>query len=138
METPTPNFRPTHRGGRLAFGLVVIVIGLLFLLHNIGIRFPFVFYRNWWALFIVCAAIWPLSDALRYYRLTSRIDGRVIHSLLSASVILLIAAFFLFDLSWRLWWPLFIMYGGLWIMIGNRRGYARHTCHSDRTESQES
>jgi len=107
---------------RLGTGLVVIAIGVIFLLRNLGIELPFMQFRNWWALFILAAALGPLSYAVHRFREAGRVDGLVLHSLLSALVIVLVASFFLLDLSWERWWPLFVIYGGLWMLVkGVRR-----------------
>ena len=37
----------------------------------------------------------------------------------------MVALFFLLDLSWELWWPLFVIYGGLWMLVKGGRRYAR-------------
>lgn len=111
-----------HHWGGIGMGLVVIAIGLVFLMHNFGIRLPFMEYRNWWALFILVAAVGPVSHALQRFRAQGRIDKGVLCSLLSASAIVLVAMMFLLDLSWDLWWPLFIIYGGLWMLVRGGNG----------------
>jgi hypothetical protein len=107
--------------GGLACGLAVILVGVVFLLRNLGIPLPFLGMHNWWALFIVVGAVPMLAQAADSYRKSGRVDQAVLHSLLSGLVVLLVAAFFLLDLEWDLWWPLFVIYGGLWVMLGSRK-----------------
>jgi len=100
-------------------GLIVIAIGVLFLLKNFGILLPFMQYHNWWALFILIGAVGPLSYALQRYRSQNKLDGVVLHSLVSAAAIVTVALFFLLELDWNRWWPLFIVFGGLWMLAND-------------------
>lgn len=122
MNTPEPKNRHGHHGG-LIMGLIVIAIGVLFLLRNFGIQLPFMQYHNWWALFILIGAVGPLSYALQRYRSQHKFDGVVMHSLVSAAAIVTVALFFLLELDWNRWWPLFIVFGGLWMLANDwKRG----------------
>ncbi|KGI77504.1 LiaF transmembrane domain-containing protein [Oleiagrimonas soli] len=103
-------------------GLIVIAIGVFFLLRNLGIEMPWMQIPNWWALFILVAAVGPLTQAITRYRHVGRFDGTVGRHLLSALTIATIGAMFLMDVRWHLWWPLFIIYGGLWIVLRDRDG----------------
>jgi hypothetical protein len=107
--------------GGLAGGLAAVLVGVVFLLRNLGIPLPFVGLHNWWALFILVAAVPLLVTAAESYRRDGRVSAAVLHSLLSAAAILLVAAFFLLDLDWSVWWPLWVIYGGLWAMLGGTR-----------------
>lgn len=107
--------------GGLATGLVVVVVGVLFLLDNLGVRLPFRGLHNWWALFILIPVVALLMEAGVRYRRVGRVDRAVLHLLLSAMAPLLVACFFLTDLDWAIWWPLFVIYGGLWAMLGSRK-----------------
>lgn len=115
--------KPEHMyWSRAAIGLVVIAVGVVFLLRNFGISLPFMQLHNWWALFILVGAVPSLGYALQRYRSVGKLDSRVLHSLLSAAVVIMVALFFLLALSWELWWPLFVIYGGLWMLVkGGRR-----------------
>ena len=121
MDNQERRLRHRYWGG-LGMGFVVIAVGVIFLLRNLGIDLPFLQFHNWWAVFILIGALGPLSYALQRWHELGRVDGLVLHSLLSALVILLVASFFLLDLSWERWWPLFVIYGGLWMLVkGVRR-----------------
>jgi hypothetical protein len=101
----------------LATGLVIIAIGVFFLLNNLGVELPFVRYHNWWALFILIAAIGPIGQAVQHYRTSGRLDSTVIRHLLSATTIIVVALLFLLDLRWDLWWPVFLIIGGCWVLL---------------------
>lgn len=106
---------------RVIPALLVIAFGLYFLLDNLGIQLPFVGFRNWWAWLILIAAIEPLSRAWRRYQAAGVIDGAVTHSLLSATAIIMVALMFILELSWGVWWPVFVIYGGLCMLTRSRR-----------------
>ncbi|MGH8274157.1 MAG: LiaF transmembrane domain-containing protein [Gammaproteobacteria bacterium] len=107
----------------LGVGLVIIVIGIAFLLYNFNVRLPFLWHHNWWALFILIGAIGPLAQAGRAWHTRGGFDANVLHSLTTAAIIVTIALFFLFSVSWNHWWPVFLIYGGLWTIA--RRAYRR-------------
>jgi len=104
--------------GGLAGGLAVVLVGLVFLLRNLGIRLPFAGLHNWWALFILVGAVPLLVQAVASYRKAGQVTPAVLHALLSAAAVLLVATIFLMDLNLGTWWPLFVIYGGLWTMVG--------------------
>ena len=103
-------------------GLAAVAVGVVFLLRNFGIPLPFMQLHNWWALFILVGAVPSLGYAIQRYRTTGKVDQSVLHCLLSAAAVVMVALFFLLYLSWELWWPLFVIYGGLWMLVkGGRR-----------------
>lgn len=106
----------SHAGGNSALftGLALVAIGVLFLLNNFGLQFDFMMHRNWWALFILIGSIGPLGHAVQQYRSQGHFDGSVLHSLVSAASIGFVGVIFLLDLAWDQWWPVFIIFGGLW------------------------
>ncbi|HEY3644043.1 MAG TPA: hypothetical protein VGM16_01785 [Gammaproteobacteria bacterium] len=105
----------------LAIGLTVVAVGVAFLMDNFGWRLPFYRPHNWWAVFILVGALPLLLQAADHYRRSGIVDRTLLCLLLSASAPIMVATMFLLELSWDLWWPLFVIYGGLWVMIGGRR-----------------
>lgn len=101
--------------------LLVIALGAFFLLDNLDIHVAFLDRQNWWAWLILLAALAPLSDAVQRYRSLGAVDGAVLHSLLTAAAIVMVAMMFLLELSWRQWWPVFVIYGGLCMLVRNWR-----------------
>jgi hypothetical protein len=112
METRRPQRGWT--AASLGIGLVIIAVGIFFLLYNFNVRLPFMRHHNWWALFILIAAIGPLTQAGQAWRRAGGFDANVLHALTSTAVIVTISLFFFFSVSWNLWWPIFVIYGGLW------------------------
>ena len=42
-----------------------------------------------------------------------------LHSLISAAAIIVVALMFLLNLDWTLWWPVFIIIGGLYMLANH-------------------
>ena len=126
----TRSNEPTSRYPYRIFpALVVITIGVIFLVRNLGVEIPFLDSANWWAWFILIAAAVPLARAYEIYRARGRADAEVVHSLLSAAALLLVSAMFLLRLDWRVWWPLFVILGGLFTLVRDpdrRRSRSRY------------
>lgn len=101
-------------------GLAIVVIGGLLLARNLGYELFFLDFHNWWAFFILLAAIGPLQQALTFYR-REGLGAAVVNSLVSAGAIIFIALMFLLDLSFTTWWPIFVIIGGLYMMTNRNR-----------------
>jgi len=124
--TGNPPSQPRSRVGEVATGSVVILIGLVFLANNFGIDFPFFGWHNWWALFILIGAASPAARAFDRYRSVGTIDTQVAHSLVSVLAVITVALIFLLDASFATWWPVFMVIGGLSMLVpgGTRRDRA--------------
>ncbi len=96
-------------------GLAIVVIGGLLLARNLGYELFFLDLHNWWAFFILLAAIGPLQQAFSSYR-KEGFGMAVANSLVSAGAIIFIALMFLLGLSFATWWPIFVIIGGLYMM----------------------
>ncbi|BFI96559.1 MAG: hypothetical protein RSP_20690 [Rhodanobacter sp.] len=104
-------------GHHILPALLVVAMGLIFLVLNLGVRIPFLDSANWWAWFILAGAVWPLSEAWTRYRAVGRLDAALAHSLLNALGIVIVAGIFILGLSWATWWPVFVIYGGLCMLV---------------------
>jgi hypothetical protein len=113
---------------RIVPATIVIAIGVLFLLNNLGYPLWFFFHGNWWALFILLAAIPPFTRAYETYRAQGKLDAEGIHSVLAGSAVVLVAGMFLAGLDWTTWWPVFLILGGLFMLV--RR--PRRRCGNER------
>lgn len=102
-----------------ALGLAVVIIGGLLLAKNLGVDLFFLDFHNWWAFFILLAAIGPLQLAYRCYKREGA-GMAMWNALVTAGSIIFVALIFLLDLSFGTWWPVFIIIGGLY-MITSRR-----------------
>jgi hypothetical protein len=101
-------------------GLAIVVIGGLLLARNLGFELFFLNFHNWWAFFILLAALGPLQQAVSSYRKEGW-GVAVANSLVSAAAIVFIALMFLLDLSFGTWWPIFVIIGGLYMMTNRNR-----------------
>lgn len=105
---------PSRAGSWIA-GLILIVLGGVFLLQNTGsFRFPL---DNWWALFILIPAVGAFDTALRTYRHEGTFTAAAIGSLMVGIVLTLVTAAFLFKISWTYFGPALIILVGLGILI---------------------
>lgn len=136
----TQSNEPTRRYQYRIFpALVVVAIGVIFLIRNLGVEIPFLDIANWWAWFILIAALVPLFRAYETYRTRGRVDAEVGNSLLTAAAMLLVATMFLLGLDWKVWWPLFVILGGLFTLVRNpyrsRYGYRRRHAAQDTDDA---
>ena len=121
IDTDARGTAPRHHGhpsfsGSWIGGAVLIALGIIFLLQNAGLDIPFL--RNWWALFILFPAVGSLTRAWQaYQRNGQRFTGPVSGSLTGGLALVLVAATFLFGLSWSLIWPIFLILAGLGALI---------------------
>ena len=114
-------FADPSRPGSWVVGLILILLGGLFLLRNTGMfDIPL---RNWWALFILIPAIGALDSARRMYQAAGgQLTAPARGSLLVGLVLLLVTAVFLFDLNWSLFGPILIILAGIAILVSYMTG----------------
>lgn len=104
------------RGGSGAWvgGAILVILGLVFLLQNMGI---FVL-NNWWALFILLPAIGAFAAAWSNYRdAGNRLTGAARGSLIGGIVLTMVAATFLFGLNWPVVGPILIILAGIGLLL---------------------
>lgn len=105
---------PTGRSHAWMPGIVLILIGTVFLLRN----FYHYELHNWWALFILFPALSNLAGAYDQYKETHQLDRRVRGRLFAGLVFTLLSVSFLLGLDFGLLWPAFLILGGLGILLG--------------------
>lgn len=113
QQLPTKKSRPVF--GNWPLGLAIVLIGGVLLARNLGFELFFLNLHNWWAFFILVAALGPLQQAFVAYR-REGFGAPVANSLVSAAFIIFIALIFLLDLSFAVWWPVFVIVGGVYVM----------------------
>jgi hypothetical protein len=95
-------------------GAILIVLGIVFLLQNMG---AYVF-NNWWAIFILIPAIGAFGAAWRAYQSAGgRLNAAARSSLLGGLVLTLLACIFLFGLNMSILGPALIILVGVGILI---------------------
>lgn len=124
-----------HHEYRLFPAAAVIAVGVIFLMSNLGVKIPFLDNSNWWAWLILIAALQPLARAYEVFRERGKVDAQAVYSLLVAAAIILVAAMFLLGLDWQVWWPLFVILGGLFTLVRkpcrSRYWHRRHRGYGD-------
>jgi hypothetical protein len=117
-QEKTATSTSTSRGyskGNWALGAAVIFIGALLLARNLGLDLGLFNFHNWWAFFILAAAFGPLQRAWAMYD-KQGFNGAVWSALASASAIIILGLLFLLELSLSVWWPVFLIIGGLYML----------------------
>jgi O-antigen/teichoic acid export membrane protein len=95
---------------RVVLGSVLILVGLFFLTRSwIGFDLDW----NWWALFILIPAVGSLNQVRGTYQAQGRLTEAARGPLIVSMVLFFVTAFLLFDLSWGLLWPLFLILFGV-------------------------
>ena len=99
------------------WGFILVTLGLIFLLQNIGVLGRHV---NWWAIFIFIPAFGSFAGA---WAALQHSDGRfntaVRSALGSGLIITTVAVMFLFGMDWGLWWPLMLIMPGLSLILNS-------------------
>jgi hypothetical protein len=90
-------------------GAILILLGVVFLLQNMGIRF----LANWWALFILIPAFWAYVAAWDIYQDKTRLTPGGASALTVGILLTILAVVFLLNLDVGLFWPVILIVGGL-------------------------
>jgi cation transport ATPase len=93
-------------------GVILILVGVVILLQQVGIPFP----TNWWALFILIPAFGGFAGAWESYQNNGRLTRGGAGSLVGAGLLTILALAFLLNLSVGLFWPVFLIVGGLMLL----------------------
>lgn len=108
--------RANRQAGGLgwAIGLILILIGGLYLLNNMGVL-PEI--NNWWALFILLPGIGTFSASIGAYRRNGgQLTMDVILLFIAGLLFFGLTAVFLFELNFGWLWPLFLIAAGLLLL----------------------
>jgi cation transport ATPase len=108
--------RGSRFGGTWIGGVVLIVLGVIFLLQNLDIFLP----GNWWALFILLPAIVAFGRAWRSYQMAdSHLTASARGSIIAGLAFTMVSAFFLFDLNWTTLGPVLIILIGSGLLLNS-------------------
>ena len=111
--------QPRHvrrQSGSLTGGLILIGIGTIFLLSQLTGWY----IQNWWALFIFIPAVLKLNEVWQSYQANGRFNAETRGSLIGALLLTMVGAFFLFNISWNLFWPLLLILFGVSALLNGR------------------
>jgi cell wall-active antibiotic response 4TMS protein YvqF len=113
VSDTTPS-RPSTQYGPWIPGIVLIGLGLIFLAQNyLGRQI-----HNWWALFILIPVFFTLERG--YASLKAGRSAEAIGQLMGGLVLVALIVIFLFDLQFGQLWPIFLIIGGLSLLISRR------------------
>jgi hypothetical protein len=104
---------PRSRSDNWVWGIALIVLGGLFLLQNLT---PFRVV-NWWAIFILIPAVGSFATAWRRYRDSGRLSSGARNALFGGMIFTTVALLFLLNLDLGKFWPIFVIAGGLAVMV---------------------
>lgn len=90
-------------------GAVLVLLGVVFLLQNMGISF----LANWWALFILIPAFGAYVGAWDSYADNGRLTRGGAGALTVGALLTILAVVFLLGLDIGLFWPVLLIAGGL-------------------------
>jgi hypothetical protein len=111
-----PGEQPARRNSAWIWGLILILIGAVFLLQNLRIIET---VGNWWAVFILIPAFASFAGAWAIYQRRGRFSRAAVGPLTGGLVLLLVALIFLLDLDWGQIWPVFLIIFGIGALISS-------------------
>ena len=106
--------RHTGRYFGVTGGMVLLLVGLILLLQNMGLVVP----KNWWALFFLLPAIWFFIGAYDSYQDYGRLTRGTAAAFAIGILILVMTGILLLGIDFGLLWPIFLIVGGL-ILLGS-------------------
>lgn len=98
----------------LSFGLTLMLLGILAFLLQTDIFI----LRNWWVVFILAPGVVLLYISFADYRNTKRISFKSSVFFLIGSVLNAVSVILLFELAWKVFWPLIILFPGIGLIAG--------------------
>jgi hypothetical protein len=104
-----------RHGGRVFgwfVGASLILIGIIYLLQDLGITYP----TNWWALFILIPALWAFFMAWESFQENQRITWRTIRSFTLGILAAILTIAYLMNLDVVIYWPLLLILAGLFFL----------------------
>ena len=105
--------RWSRRGDAWIGGIILILLGVIFLLQNAGL----LSFQNWWALFILIPAFTAFTTAWTRYQDSGRVDASVRGSVLVGFVLTMVAAAFLFNFTGAIFWPALLILAGIGVLV---------------------
>lgn len=104
-------------GGAWLGGLLLIGLGVLFLMQNMGYLTNF---SNWWALFLLLPAAGTFSAGMGAYRRDGAWTQEAVGPMLATAVFVGLTAVFLFNLNLSLFGPILLIGAGLLLLFARR------------------
>ena len=99
-----------HRPSHLIFGLILLIVGGVLLLDNLGWSVAFQFWR-YYPVLLLTLGVWGLIHPSRH------LDRSGAVWLLAAGIYCLIGTYHLLGLGWGSAWPIFVIAAGLSVLL---------------------
>jgi hypothetical protein len=101
--------------GAWIVGAILILLGGVFLLQNLGVTG--MYFNNWWALFILIPAFGAFERGLHSYREAgNQLTSGARNGFFTGSILLLVTIVFLFNLDWTYVGPIILVVAGVAIL----------------------
>src|SRR5512140_2769316 len=100
------------RGGAWAGGALLVLLGVVFLLQNMGA----VVIGNWWALFVLLPAVGAFGAAWQSVGLDGQVSGRVIGSLVSGVILTLLTVLLFWGIDLTFIGPILLILLGIGVL----------------------
>jgi hypothetical protein len=112
MDQPTQIKKQDHS---IVTGIIIIIIGVIFLFQNL---YVIELGHQWWALFFLIPISFMVSDIWRRRQNNqSKIPASARGSFTGIIVLSVLMFTFLLELDWGIIWPVFIIIGGLSLIL---------------------
>ncbi len=105
-----------ENNGRLVFATVLILVGLAL---SVGILTGYTL-DNWWALFMLIPVGTMSMEMWQDYQKNGRLSKKTSGLIIPITILSVIVAIFLFNLSWSIIWPVSFIAVGTSILLGGR------------------
>ena len=105
------------QGGPWIGGVILIVLGAIFLLRNYGFPVP----ENWWAVFLFLPAAAALTTAWSIYQRDGRMTSGAIGAAIGGLVLAVLGISFLAGFDWSRLWPVILIALGIGVLVGGFR-----------------
>ena len=117
---PAPQAPPaeTRRSGfGWVAGLILIVLGVVFMLQSAGIM-----VGNWWTVFIFIPALVNFYSMFRVWKKERRFTAAATGSLIGGLLLTTVATILLLELDWSRAWPAILISIGVGLVAGSLLG----------------
>ena len=96
-------------------GTILIVLGALLLLNNLGFYLP----RHWWAIFLLIPAAGSFASAYSMYRRAGAATAPVRGAIVGGLILVGLTVLFLIDFDWGKYWPVILILLGIAVLGGS-------------------
>ena len=108
-----------HQPTNHAWGIALVVVGLLFLVNSLGIyHIPF---YNWWAVFILVPGINMLLNAWQIYQEEGLTSENVNRKAILGGALVMVSFAFFFNLNWSFFFPIVLIGAGVYLLLMHRK-----------------